>query len=91
MNDDPNDARLVSPGRTLFPLQQREWGRVKKIVFGWTFAVVFVVVWLELRPLVAGLVAAGLTLVLNVAIEAALRRRARAGKNPSQETQGQEG
>ncbi|WP_146658356.1 hypothetical protein [Enhygromyxa salina] len=83
MNDDPNNARLVSPGPvgpTLFPLQKREWDRVKTIVLVWNLAVFLFVLWLDLRPLIAALVAAGLMLLLNVVIEATLRRWARAGK-----------
>ncbi|PRQ08138.1 hypothetical protein [Enhygromyxa salina] len=77
LNDHPNDERLVSPGPvgpTLFPLQKREWDRVKTIVLVWNLAVFVFVLWLDLRPLIAGLVAAGLMLLLNVAIEAILRR-----------------
>ncbi|KIG17774.1 hypothetical protein DB30_02807 [Enhygromyxa salina] len=43
-------------------------------------AVFLFVLWLDLRPLIAALVAAGLMLLLNVVIEATLRRWARAGK-----------
>lgn len=83
MNADPNDGRQVSPrpaGRTLFPLQQREWARVKRIVLASSFTIVFLVSLLELRPLIAALVAAGLMTLVNIAVEATLRRWARAGK-----------